>query len=163
HGPGHSKILVGDDQIERWPEFIDLMVSSISENGGRSCVNASAVVVPKYGFEIPEALAPQFGPVTPLPAQEEKAQFSAFPNPQMAEGINAMIEEGLRKPGAVEVTARYRAGTRQTNFEGGVFLRPTIIHCDSFAHPLANREFLFPYASVVQVTQSRMLEEIGHS
>ena len=39
-------------------------------------------------------------------------------------------------------------------FEGGVYLRPTIVLCDSFAHPLANREFLFPYASVVQVPQA---------
>jgi hypothetical protein len=30
HGPGFSKILIGDDQIERWPEFIDLIVSSIA-------------------------------------------------------------------------------------------------------------------------------------
>src|SRR6266446_8134841 len=45
HGPGYSKILVGDDQIERWPEFIDLMASSIAENGGRSCINASAIEI----------------------------------------------------------------------------------------------------------------------
>jgi acyl-CoA reductase-like NAD-dependent aldehyde dehydrogenase len=57
HGPGFSKILVGDDQIENWPDFIDLMAASISENGGRSCINASAVVVPKYGKEIADALA----------------------------------------------------------------------------------------------------------
>jgi len=31
------------------------------------------------------------------------------------------------------------------------------------AHPLANREFLFPYASVVQVQQSEMLKQIGPS
>jgi hypothetical protein len=35
--------------------------------------------------------------------------------------------------------------------------------CDSFEHPLANREFLFPYASVVQVPQSEMLKQIGPS
>jgi hypothetical protein len=35
--------------------------------------------------------------------------------------------------------------------------------CDSFAHPLANREFLCPYASVVQVPQSEMLKQIGPS
>jgi hypothetical protein len=81
----------------------------------------------------------------------------------MAEGINHMIEEGLRTPGATEVTARYRGGERQTNFEGGVYLRPTIVQCDSFAHPLANREFLFPYASVVEVPQSEMLKQIGPS
>ena len=46
HGPGLSKILVGEDQIERWPEFIDLMVASIADNCGRSCVNASASSCP---------------------------------------------------------------------------------------------------------------------
>ena len=40
-------------------------------------------------------------------------------------------------------------------------LRPTIVHCDSFQHPLANREFLCPYASVVEVPQDRILSEIG--
>jgi acyl-CoA reductase-like NAD-dependent aldehyde dehydrogenase len=163
HGPGLSKILVGDDQIERWPEFIDLMVASISENGGRSCINASAVVVPKYGAEIADALARKLGPITPLKPEDENARLSAFANPKMANGINATIEEGLRTPGAIEVTARYRNGTRQTTFEGRVFLQPTIVHCESFAHPLANREFLFPYASVVQVPQSQMLQEIGPS
>jgi len=48
HGPGFSKILIGEDEIENWPDFIDVMVSSISDNGGRSCVNASSVIVPKY-------------------------------------------------------------------------------------------------------------------
>jgi hypothetical protein len=48
-------------------------------------------------------------------------------------------------------------------FESGTYLRPTIVLCDSFVHPLANREFLFPYASVVQVPQSEMLKRIGAS
>jgi hypothetical protein len=61
------------------------------------------------------------------------------------------------------VAARYRNGPRLTNFEGATYLRPTIALCDSFAHPLANREFLFPYASVVQVPQSEMLCQIGPS
>src|SRR5579859_5340101 len=78
HGPGFSKILIGEDQIERWPEFIDLMVSSISENGGRSCINASAVVVPRHGVEIAEALAARLGPISPLRADDEKARLSAF-------------------------------------------------------------------------------------
>src|SRR5882724_11770997 len=57
HGPGYSKILIGEDQIERWPEYIDLIAASISDNGGRSCINASAIVVPKYAEEIADALA----------------------------------------------------------------------------------------------------------
>jgi len=163
HGPGFSKILIGQDQIERWPEFVEVMASSIADNGGRSCINASAVVVPKYGAEIADALARQLGPVAPVAAADPAARLSAFANPKMADGIDAMIEEGLRTPGATDATAKYRNGTRKVAFEGGVYLRPTIIHCNSFAHPLANREFLCPYASVVEVPQTEMLKQIGPS
>src|SRR5439155_698999 len=60
-------------------------------------------------------------------------------------------------------TASYRNGPRKQILNGGTYLRPTIVHCDSFEHPLANREFLFPYASVVEVPQREMLTKIGHS
>jgi acyl-CoA reductase-like NAD-dependent aldehyde dehydrogenase len=163
HGPGLSKILIGEDQIERWPEFLDLMIVSIADNGGRSCINASAVVVPRYAAEIAAALAQKLGPLEPLPAQNENARLAAFANPRMAESIDAAIEEGLQTPGAVDATARYRTGPRKVNFESAAYLRPTIVLCNSFAHPLANREFLCPYASVVQVPQADMLSQIGSS
>ena len=44
-----------------------------------------------------------------------------------------------------------------------MFVRPTIVLCDTFQHPLANREFLCPYASVVTVPQAEMLKQIGPS
>lgn len=163
HGPGYSKILIGEDEIERWPEFIDLIASSIAENGGRSCINASAVVVPRYSAEIAEALARKLGPIAPLPAPDPEARLSAFANPAMAEGIDARIEEGLRTPGAIDVTAKYRNGPRKTSLDGATYVRPSIIHCESFAHPLANREFLCPYASVIEVPQAEMLNQIGPS
>jgi hypothetical protein len=139
------------------------MVASISENGGRSCINASAVVVPKYAAEIADALAKTLGPVGPLPARDENAKLSGFANAKMAEYIDGAIEQDLKTPGAEEVTVKFRHGPRKVEFEGGIYLRPTIVLCDSFAHPLANREFLFPYASVVQVPQAEMLRQIGPS
>jgi len=163
HGPGFSKILLGNDQIERWPEFIDLMVSSISDNGGRSCVNASTVVVPKYTAEIADALAKKLGPVAPTAADDPNARLSGFANPKMADYIDGAIEQDLKVAGAEDATARYRNGPRKLAFNGGVYLRPTIVRCDSFAHPLANREFLCPYASVVEVPQDEMLKTIGPS
>jgi hypothetical protein len=163
HGPGYSKILLGEDAAEHWLDYIDLMVSSISDNGGRSCINASAVVTPSHGAEIAEALARRLGPVEPLPAADPGARLSGFANPKMATYIDASIEEGLKTSGAEDVTARYRNGPRLRQFEGGTYLCPTIIHCDSFAHPLANREFLCPYASVVQVPRKEMLAKIGPS
>jgi acyl-CoA reductase-like NAD-dependent aldehyde dehydrogenase len=163
HGPGFSKILIGADCIEEWEKHVDLIAASISENGGRSCVNASAVVVPKYGAEIADALARKLGALEPLPPEDENARLSGFANPKMADFIDAAIEEGLKTPGAEDVTGRYRGGPRKVVVDGGVYLKPTIVRCDSFAHPLSNKEYLCPYASVVEVPQSEMLSKIGPS
>jgi acyl-CoA reductase-like NAD-dependent aldehyde dehydrogenase len=179
HGPGWSKILIGDDEIENWRDYLDVMIASISDNGGRSCINASAIVVPKYAAEIADALAEKLGPIQPTKADDECAKLSGFANPKMAEFIDAQIEEGLKTPGAIDVTAKYRAPltpalspsdgaresrfTRKVEFDGGIYMRPTIVLCDSFQHPLANKEFLCPYASVVEVPQNEMLKQIGYS
>lgn len=163
HGPGWSKILIGEDCIENWRDCVDVMVASISDNGGRSCINASAIAVPKYAAEIADALAQKLGPIHPTKLDDPNARLSGFANPKMADFIDAQIEEGLKTPGAVEVTAKYRNGPRKVTFDGGVFMRPTIVLCDSFQHPLANREFLCPYASVVQVPQAEMLKQIGYT
>jgi acyl-CoA reductase-like NAD-dependent aldehyde dehydrogenase len=163
HGPGWSKIIIGEDKIENWKEYIDVIVKSISDNGGRSCINASAVIVPKYGKEIADAIAQQLGPVQPLPADDENARLSGFANTKMADYIDSTIDADLQKPGAEDVTAKYRNGPRKVEFQGGTYLRPTIIRCDSWDHSLANREFLCPYASVVEVKQSEVLSKIGYS
>jgi acyl-CoA reductase-like NAD-dependent aldehyde dehydrogenase len=139
------------------------MVASIADNGGRSCINASAIVVPRYAREIADALASRLGPITPAAAEDPEARLAGFANPKMAEAIHAAVEAGLRGPGAVDVTAQYRGGPRLAELGGAVFLRPTIALCESFAHPLANREFLFPYASVIEVPQAEMLRQIGPS
>ena len=161
HGPGFSKILIGEDEIENWPDFVDVMVSSISDNGGRSCVNASAVIVPKYGREIADALGQRLGPLKPLPVDDPNAVLSGFANPKMGEWINSTLEADLLESGAFDATAPYRDGTRLLEAEGGTYLRPTIVHCNSMDHALANREFLCPYASVVEVPQREMLRAIG--
>ncbi len=162
HGPGWSKILIGDDCIEHWRDYLDVMVASIADNGGRSCINASAIVVPRYAAEIADALAQRLGPIQPTRADDPEARLSGFANPKMADFIDGAIETGLQTPGAKDVTEKYRSDSpRKVTLEGGVFVRPSVVLCDSFAHPLANREFLCPYASVVQVPQAEMLQQIG--
>jgi len=163
HGPGRSKILIGEDVIEDWPSFIDVIADSICRNGGRSCVNCSGVIVPKYGKEIAEALAKKLGPISAKRPDDPTAALSAFANVKMADWINDTIEDGLKVPGAEDLAAKYRGGERKQVFEGGTYMRPTIVHCDSFEHPLANREFLFPFAAVSEIPQAEMLNKIGQS
>jgi hypothetical protein len=161
HGPGFSKVLIGEDEIENWPDFIDVMASSISDNGGRSCVNASAIIVPKYAKEIADALGKRLGSLKPLPVDDPNAVLSGFANPKMGEWIDGAIDADLAVKGAFDATAQYREGPRLINAEGGTYLCPTIVHCESMDHPLSNREFLCPYASVVEVPQAEMLGAIG--
>ena len=43
HGPGFSKILLGDDVVDDWEKYIDLIAESIYINSGRGCINCSGV------------------------------------------------------------------------------------------------------------------------
>ena len=87
--------------------------------------------------------------------------MAGFANPRMGEMIDEVIEADL--PGAEEMTAPFRHGPRRVTVENSTVLQPTIVCCPSFEHPLGNREFLFPFASVVEVPQAQMLEKIGPS
>jgi hypothetical protein len=164
HGSGRSKILIGEDQIENWRDFLPVLVESVSANSGRSCINASAILVPKYGKEIAEAMAAELKDMVPKAADDETARLSGFANPAMPEYIDSTITEGLETPGAVDVSAALRAGTpRSVSRDGMNYLLPTLVTCPNFAHPLANREFLFPFASITEVPQADMLDQIGPS
>ena len=164
HGSGRSKILIGEDQIENWRDFLPVLVESVSANSGRSCINASAILVPKYGKEIAEAMAAELKDMVPKAADDETARLSGFANPAMPDYIDSTITEGLETPGAVDVSAALRAGTpRSVSRDGMNYLLPTLVTCPNFAHPLANREFLFPFASITEVPQADMLDQIGPS
>jgi acyl-CoA reductase-like NAD-dependent aldehyde dehydrogenase len=161
HGPGWSKVLIGEDMIERWWEFIDVIAASIAENSGRSCVNASGVWVPRHGREIAEALAKKLAGIRPRAADDPEAEIAPFANAEVARRISMQVDAGLAEPGAEDVTARYRGEGRVVEFDGCTYLLPTIVYCESPEHSLANKEYLFPYASVVEVPEAEMPEALG--
>ena len=152
HGPGYSKLFIAPDRIASWKDYVDLIAASVVENGGRSCVNASGVWVPSHATEIAEALAERLAKVEPRAADDERAEIAPFVDPAVAQRISQQIDSGLYEEGAEDVTARFRKGDRVVEKDGATFILPTVIRCDSSSHPLANREFLFPFVSVVQMT-----------
>lgn len=161
HGPGWSKVVIAEDKIEEWEKYIDLIVTSIVENGGRSCLNASGVWVPKYGREIAEAIAQRLAQIEARALEDPEAKIAAFTNKKFATRIHDMIERHLQTPGAEDVTLKYRGRSRLVEKDGCMFLLPTLMHCTDAEHPLANVEFLFPFASVVEVPQNEVLHRIG--
>lgn len=163
HGPGFSKVVLGEDAAPDWERYLDVMEGSIAANGGRSCINASAIWTPSHGREIAEALASRLARVKALPVHEPTATIAAFANTTMAERISAMIDHELRVPGAADLTEQLRGSPRLVRQGRVAYLLPTIIHCIDREHPLANREFLFPFASVIECPMEEIPESIGKS
>lgn len=155
HGPGYSKVIIGEDVVDEWEKYLDVIVASIADNGGRSCVNASALWTPRHADEIAEALAERLARIVPRAADDEDAKIAPFVDPRVAERINTIIDSGLSEPGARDVTAAYRDNERLAIWNNCSYLLPTIIRCEP-DHPLATKEFLFPFAAVVQVKQNEI-------
>ena len=55
HGPGFSKILLGDDQVDQWERYLDVMVDSVFVNSGRSCINCSGIWASRHTRAIADA------------------------------------------------------------------------------------------------------------
>jgi acyl-CoA reductase-like NAD-dependent aldehyde dehydrogenase len=161
HGPGWSKVVFGQDAASRWEQFVDLMVASVAENGGRSCINASGVWTPAHGDAIADALARRLAAIDARPLDDPEARLAAFSDPRVAHSIDAYVESQLQVPGAEDVTARYREGGRVVEVGGCTFLRPTVVRCTDPGHPLASAEFLFPFVAVVETDAETLLDRIG--
>src|SRR5437588_3147444 len=159
HGPGFSKILLGDDQVDNWRKYLDAMVDSVLLNSGRGCINCSGIWASRHTREIAEALAERMGPVEPLPPEDPKAALAAFTVPGQADAINADIDKDVQETGVQDMTAKY--GARLVKKERCDYLRPTVILCDSHERAIAKKEYMFPFVTVVQCPQEKMLESIG--
>jgi acyl-CoA reductase-like NAD-dependent aldehyde dehydrogenase len=163
HGPGFSKFLLGDDQVDNWEKHLDLMVDSVLVNSGRSCISCSGIWASRHGKEIAEALAKRLGPVKPLPMTDPQAPLAAFTLPGAAEAMHNQIEEGIKDSAVTEVTAEYRDGSRLVQHERCDYLRPTVLHCTGPDVEMANTEYMFPFVSVVDCPQEKMIDKIGQT
>ena len=159
HGPGFSKILLGDDVVDDWESYLDLMVESIHINAGRGCINCSGVWASRHTEEIAQAIAERIGPIEALPPNDPQASLAAFTIPGMAKAIWDMIEKDLAEDGVTHATAEY--GHRLVEQERCGYLRPTVVHCSDPAAAMATKEYMFPFASVIRCPQDDMLAKIG--
>jgi acyl-CoA reductase-like NAD-dependent aldehyde dehydrogenase len=159
HGPGYSKILLGDDVVDDWQQYVDLMVDSVYRNGGRSCINCSSIYAPRHTKEIADALAEKLGPIDVLPPGDPKAGLAAFTTPNVAPAVWKSLEKFVETGAARHATEKY--GPRLVQQETCDYLRPTVLECDSPDSPAANVEYMFPMVSVVRCPQEEMIAKIG--
>jgi acyl-CoA reductase-like NAD-dependent aldehyde dehydrogenase len=162
HGPVFSKIVIGDDVVDRWEEFLDVMVDSVFLNSGRGCINSSGIWASRHTEEIADAIGKRLAKIEALPPEHPDASLAAFTVPGTADAISASIDADLQAPGVTEVTARYRDGRPRLVKQGRAeYLLPTIVHCESPDAPIAKKEYMFPFDTVVRCPEAKMVEAIG--
>jgi acyl-CoA reductase-like NAD-dependent aldehyde dehydrogenase len=161
HGPGFSKILIGDDQVDRWEQFLDVMIDSVYLNSGRGCINCSGIWASRHTRDIAEAMARRLAGVRPLPPDHPEASLAAFTVPGVAEAIAKEIDHDLGAPGVTDVTAIHRDSPRLVKQGTADYLLPTVVHCESPDAAIARKEYMFPFVTVVQCPEAKMLASIG--
>ncbi len=159
HGPGFTKILLGDDIVDDWELYLDVMVESVLSNSGRSCINCSGIWASRNTREIAAAIAKRIGPVDVLPPSDPNSQLAAFTVPAMATGTYAMVKQDLAESGVTDMTAEF--GEKLIERDHCAYLRPMVVHADSPDRGVASKEYMFPFVSVVECPQSEMLNRIG--
>jgi acyl-CoA reductase-like NAD-dependent aldehyde dehydrogenase len=159
HGPGFSKVLIGDDKADQWEKYVDLIADSVFLNSGRGCINCSGIWMSRNAKQLAEALAARIGPVEPLPPEDPKSSLAAFTVPKQADGIWAAIEQDLKEPGVHDMTGKY--GPRLVKKERCDYLRPVVAYCESPDAAISKKEYMFPFCTVVQCPQEKMLDAIG--
>ncbi len=163
HGPGYSKIVLGEDVVDDWEKYLDLIVDSVYLNSGRSCISCSGVWAPRHGAEIADAIAQRIGPVAPKPMNDPESGLAAFTIEGAAQAMNAQIDELVKSSAVTEVTEKYRDGDRLVEKERCSFLRPTVVHVKDVADPLADTEYMFPFVSVVDCPQDQFIRKSGYT
>ncbi len=159
HGPGFSKILIGDDVVDDWENHLDLMVESVLSNSGRSCINCSGIWASRHTREIAAAIAEKIGPVDVKPPSDPESQLAAFTVSAMATGTYGMVQQDLAESGVTDMTEKF--GDKLIQREHCAYLRPMVVHADSPDRSVASKEYMFPFVSVVECPQAEMLRRIG--
>src|SRR6185503_12143771 len=108
-----------------------------------------------------DALAERLAAVRPLAPDHPDASLAAFTVPGVADAISKEIDQDVKAAGVTEVTARLRDGSRLVKEGRAEYLLPTVVHCESPEPPIAKKEYMFPFVTVVQCPEAEMLEAIG--
>jgi acyl-CoA reductase-like NAD-dependent aldehyde dehydrogenase len=161
HGPGFSKIVFGDDQVDQWEKYLDVMVDSVFANSGRGCINCSGIWASRHGRAIADAIAQRLAGVRALPPEDPEASLAAFTVPGVADAVSQAIDADLQAPGVTDVTAKYRDAPRVVKNGRAEYLLPTVVHCESPEAAIAKKEYMFPFVTVVDCPEAKVLDQIG--
>jgi acyl-CoA reductase-like NAD-dependent aldehyde dehydrogenase len=152
-GPGRSKILLTADVD--WRDHLDLIVASISHEGGRGCVNTTAVFVEGDPAPVAQAVAERLAAIPSLPPEDEHAVLPVLP---VADARR--LERYLLA--AAEGTVPWLGGDGVVDElgDGSAVLRPAVHQLDRPDADQAGVELSFPCVWVAPWTREAGLQPL---
>jgi acyl-CoA reductase-like NAD-dependent aldehyde dehydrogenase len=136
-GPGRSKILLTADVD--WRDHLDVIVDSIAHEGGRACVNATAVLVEGDPTPVAQAVADRLALMPSLPPENEQAVLPVVPEADAYE-----LERYLLAKAAGTVPWLGGDGVVDQLGDGSAALRPAVHQLDRPDAEQAGIELPFP-------------------
>lgn len=136
-GPGRTKILITADTD--WRDHLDMIVGSVADEGGTTCVNATAVLVEGDPAPLAEAVAARLSALPSLPPLDERAVLPVCPLDR-AHALSSYLER-------VAVGTRARLGGRgivDDLGDGSAVLRPAVHQVDRADAVQLRTELPFP-------------------
>jgi acyl-CoA reductase-like NAD-dependent aldehyde dehydrogenase len=150
-GPGRSKILLTADVD--WREHLDVIVDSICHEGGRGCVNATAVFVDGDATAVARAIAQRLAAIPSLPPEDDLAVLPVLPVDEARK-----IERHLLAKAAGTVAWLGGDGVVDELGDGSAVLRPAVHELDRPDAEQAGIELSFPCVWVAPWTPEAGLE-----
>jgi acyl-CoA reductase-like NAD-dependent aldehyde dehydrogenase len=146
NGPGRSKILINAEAD--WRDYLDMIVDSVSYQGGVGCVNTTAVFVEGDPTPLAEAIAERLATIPSLPPEDEKAVLPGY-SLQAAR----TFEEYLLTTAAGTTSHLGGHGVVEELGDGSAVLRPAVHQVDSPYATQVNVELGFPCVWVAPWTR----------
>ncbi|MFC0861728.1 aldehyde dehydrogenase family protein [Sphaerimonospora cavernae] len=135
-GPGRSKILIAE---EDWTPHLDVVVDSVSSQGGTACVNTTAVFVAGDPRPLAEAVAERLSAIPSLPPEDDGA---VLPAQSLA---NARAVEKYLFDHVDDAEILLGGGGIADDLGDGIgVLRPAVMRVDRADAPQTGIELSFP-------------------
>jgi acyl-CoA reductase-like NAD-dependent aldehyde dehydrogenase len=152
-GPGCSKILLTADVD--WREHLDVIVASISHEGGRACVNTTAVFVEGDPTRAAQAIAERLAASPSRPPEDEQAVLPVLP---VADARR--LERHLLAKAAGTTSWLGGDGVVDELGDGSAALRPAVHQLDRSGAEQAGVELPFPCVWVAPWTREAGVEPL---
>lgn len=156
NGPGRTKILVTAERD--WRDYLDVIVDSISGQGGMACTNATAVLYEGDPRPLAEAITARLAAIVPLPIADERAALPVQPLDaarRLAEYLAAKSGGATPLLGADQVVADLG--------DGSAALRPAVHLLERADIDTLNTELAFPCVWIAPWSRADGIVPLRHS